>query len=211
MMKKLLPMAILAAGLMTSAPANAQSIRFGFEGGLNVTKPSLSEDIFEASNRLGFYIGPKLKFTLPIVGLGVDVAALYDHRESKLESQNNVTKTIKQENIIVPVNVRYNVGLGSLLGIYFFGGPQIGFNVGDKSVNWTDLSTYDNTFTLKKSNFSVNLGAGVTVSHFEISARYNIPISKTGEVTSVTTVAGDVASNFSSKSNTWQVGLAYYF
>lgn len=107
MMKKLLPMAILAAGLMTSAPANAQSIRFGFEGGLNVTKPSLSEDIFEASNRLGFYIGPKLKFTLPIVGLGVDVAALYDHLANMerlhagysrlVRAQYPVAKTLTQQ------------------------------------------------------------------------------------------------------------------
>jgi opacity protein-like surface antigen len=211
MMKKLLPVAVLAAGLMTAVPTQAQSLRFGFEGGLNVTKPSLSKDIFDTSNRLGFYVGPKLKFTLPIVGLGVDVAALYDHRESKLEAEAGDAKNIKQDNIVVPLNLRYNVGLGNLLGIYFFGGPQLGFNIGDKSFSWTDLSSYDHTFSLKKSNFSVNLGAGVTISHLEVSARYNIPITKTGNVTSVGQVAGDAITSITSKSNTWQVGLAYYF
>ncbi len=211
-MKKMLSMAMLAACTLLALPASGQSkLRFGFEGGLNVTKASLSTDVFESSNRVGFFIGPKAKFTLPIIGLGVDVAALYDHRESKLESSSAGTETFRQENVIVPIDVRYTLGIGSLVGVYFAAGPQFGFNVGDDSFSWTDKSSYERTFQLKKSNFSFNLGGGITLSHLEVTARYNIPLSKTAEVTSVGNVANGVQEKFNSKSNTWQIGLAYYF
>ena len=205
-------MALLAACILLALPASGQSkLRFGFEGGLNVTKASLSTDVFNSSNRMGFYIGPKLKFTLPIIGLGVDVGALYDQRESKLESSTAGSETFKQENVIVPVTVRYTMGIGNIAGIYLAAGPQLGFNVGDESFSWTDKASYERTFQLKKSNFSFNLGGGIILNHIEINARYNIPLSKTAEVTSVSNVAEGVQDNFNSKSNTWQIGLAYYF
>lgn len=211
-MKKMLSIALLAICTMWVLPASAQSkLRFGFEGGLNVTKASLSTDVFNSSNRMGFYIGPKVKFTLPIVGLGVDVAALYDHRESKLESATAGSETFKQENVIVPVDVRYTLGIGNTAGIYFAAGPQLGFNVGDESFSWTDKASYERTFQFKKSNFSFNLGGGIILNHWEITARYNIPISKTADVESVGNVAEGVKDKFNSKSNTWQIGLAYYF
>ncbi len=208
-MKKIFALAAFIAAFSLSTPVQAQ-IKFGLKGGLNITDMSFSNDVFSTSNRTGFFIGPSVKFTLPIVGLGIDVAALYDQREGKIGDiddglGNTVERTLKQKAINIPINLRYNIGLGSLAGIYLAAGPQFGFNVGDKSQTlYKDVSSWK----LKSSNFSVNVGAGVMlINHIEIGANYNIVCGKTGEVT----VVDGTRSAFRGRSNTWQISAAYYF
>ena len=134
-MKRILTFIAVALALLTTVPAQAQ-LKFGLKGGVNVTNMSFSSDVLDASNRAGFFVGPTVKFTLPIVGLGIDASALYDQREGKVklaykdvESEN----TVKQQQVVVPINLRYGVGLGSMASVFFFAGPQFGFNVGDKT------------------------------------------------------------------------------
>lgn len=55
---------------MFATNANAQ-IKFGLKGGLDVTNMSLSNDVFDASNKTGFFVGPMVKVTIPIVGLSL--------------------------------------------------------------------------------------------------------------------------------------------
>ncbi len=117
-MKKIFALAAFIAAFSLSTPVQAQ-IKFGLKGGLNITDMSFSNDVFSTSNRTGFFIGPSVKFTLPIVGLGIDVAALYDQREGKIGDiddglGNTVERTLKQKAINIPINLRYNIGLGSL-------------------------------------------------------------------------------------------------
>lgn len=208
-MKKILTLALLAIGLLVEAPADAQ-VKFGVKGGLNVTDMHLSSEVFDKSNQAGWYIGPTVKVSLPVTGLGVDIAALYDYRSAKVTDPSNEDIKIKQQSINVPVNLRYGIGLGSLASIIFHAGPQIGFNVGDKNFKWTDTSNY----ALKKSNFSVNVGLGVSVAkHFEITGNYNIACGKTADATVLKTVQDVAGTSVKSKSrnSSWQVGLAYYF
>ncbi len=123
-MKKLLSTLLLVVAIFAATTAQAQ-IKFGVKGGLNVTDMSLSADVIDKSNQTGFFIGPTVKFTLPLVGLGIDAAALYDQRDAELNDEK-----ISQKSINIPVNLRYNIGLGSLAGIYVAAGPQFGFYVG---------------------------------------------------------------------------------
>ena len=208
-MKKILTLALLAIGLLVAAPADAQ-VKFGVKGGLNVTDMHLSSEVFDKSNQAGWYIGPTVKVSLPVTGLGVDIAALYDYRSAKVTDPSNEDIKIKQQSINVPVNLRYGIGLGSLASIIFHAGTQIGFNVGDKNFKWTDTSNY----ALKKSNFCVNVGLGVSVAkHFEITGNYNIACGKTADATVLKTVQDVAGTSVKSKSrnSSWQVGLAYYF
>ena len=135
-MKKIISLLVLAITIMFVSNADAQ-IKFGVKGGLNLTNMSFSQDAFNTSNRTGFFVGPTVKFTLPVIGLGVDAAALYDERDGKVDD-----KTLKQQSINIPVNLRYTIGLGDLAGIYFAAGPQFGFNVGDDSYNWNCNKEY---------------------------------------------------------------------
>ena len=205
-MKKLFTSVLLAAAMMLAMPSEAQ-VKFGLKGGVNVTNMSFSSSDLDASNRTGFFIGPTVKFTLPIVGLGIDASALYDQREAKAKDEDGTYgSTLKQQAINIPINLRYGVGLGSLANLFLFAGPQFGFNVGDKNQKITDGETWK----LRNSNFSVNVGAGFTVlSHLQISANYNIACGKTGEYRDVS----DATNVFKrrGRANAWQIAAAYYF
>lgn len=207
-MKKLFTLIVLVAATYFAVPANAQ-LKFGIKGGLNITDMSLSNDVFETSNRTGFFIGPTIKFTLPIVGLGIDASALYDQREGEVnvEADDNtlVSTRLKQKSINIPINLRYDIGLGSLAAVYLAAGPQFGFNVGDKYQSlYKDVAEW----RLNTSNFSVNVGAGVMLlGHLQVGANYNIVCGKTGEIT----VLDGAESVLRGRSNTWQISAAYYF
>ena len=203
-MKKVLSVLMVVVAMMFATNANAQ-IKFGLKGGLDVTNMSLSNDVFDASNKTGFFVGPMVKVTIPIVGLSFDAAALYDQKEAKISAEN-VETTMTQKSLNIPVNVRYGFGLSSLANVFVFAGPQWGINVGDKNFKWNDSSCY----SLKKTNFSVNVGLGVTLlSHLQLSANYNIACGKTADATWT-----DVSNNIikgNSKNNSWQIALGYWF
>ncbi len=207
-MKKIFTAIAFAAALFAAMPSQAQ-IKFGLKGGYNITDMSISSDVVKKSNQTGFFVGPTAKFTLPIVGLGIDAAILYDQREAKMENKINAeTSTVSEKNINIPINVRYSVGVGSLASVYLAAGPQFGFNVGGKNYNWDDGTNYE----LKKSNFSVNLGAGVSlINHIEIGCTYNIACGKTGELTVKNAASAAENSVKNNRTNAWQVYAAYYF
>ena len=213
-MRKNFTAAIVAATMLFSTSSAQAQVKFGLKGGLNVTNMSLNSEVFDADNQTGFFIGPTVKFTLPIVGLGIDASALYDQRDAKITVEDNgasVESKIKNQSINIPINLRYGVGLGSTASVYLFAGPQFGFNVGDKNQSlFKDMGEW----RLKSSTFSVNVGLGaMLLSHLQISANYNIACGKTGETT-VSSALGELAQSAAKKrgrANAWQIGLAYYF
>lgn len=214
-MKKIVTLALVALGIMVAKPSEAQ-IKLGLKGGLNITDMSMSKSVLDASNRTGFFIGPSVKFTLPVVGLGIDASALYDQREAKLKisAEDDISGTdfsgnnVKQQSINIPINLRYSVGLGSLASVYLAAGPQFGFNVGDKNFDWTKGASY----RLKSTNFSVNVGLGVTLlKHLEVGATYNIACGKTGEASVKNVVTNTWEQVSRGRSNAWQISAAYYF
>ena len=196
-MKNVFLSAIVALALLFSVPSHAgEPLQFGLKAGLNVTDMKFNSSVFNKSNQAGWFL---------------DASVLYDYRSAKLD-YDNVNKTIKQQQVSVPVNVRYSIGLGSTASILLFGGPQVAFNVGDKDFRWKECSNY----ALKKSNFSINLGFGVTaLKHLQVTANYNIACGKTADVTWKTgpnAVGSALGLNKkSSRNNSWQVGVAYFF
>ena len=60
---------MVVAALFVATSAQAQ-IKLGVKGGLNVTDMSLSASVIDKSNQTGFFIGPTVKLSLPLVGLG---------------------------------------------------------------------------------------------------------------------------------------------
>ena len=202
-MKKILTIAVLFAALMTAVPAKAE-VKFGLKGGVNLTSMSLDANAFSKSNQAGFFIGPTFKFTIPIVGLGFDASALYDQRKGTVTSVTNTEMAIKEQSIQIPINIRYGIGLGSTASIYFFAGPQFGFNVCDK-----DIKTDVGNWTFKSSNISANVGLGLMLlGHLQVSANYNFGLGKTGEF-SENTIPNQIKEN--GKLNAWQIGVAYFF
>lgn len=107
-MKKFFTTLLVAVGLMSATTASAQ-VQFGVKAGVNVTNMSLDKEVLDASNRVGFFVGPTVKFTLPVVGLGIDASALYDQREAKVSVDGvqgvvDTEQTLKQRQIAIPIN-----------------------------------------------------------------------------------------------------------
>lgn len=204
-MKKVIALVVLAAAMTLTA--QAQGIKFGVKGGLNITKMTFSKDIVSSDNKTGFFVGPSLKLSLPL-GFGADIAALYDERSADVTGVSSSTsytvstastETIKQKSIQIPLNLRYNIGLGSMAAVYLAAGPQFGFPVSDK--------VYDTKFgeyRLKDANLSINFGAGLTLmGHLELGVTYNLAAGKSGEFKDW----NDVDTHY----NAWQISAAYYF
>lgn len=201
-MKRIITLVVLAVAM--AASVQAQGIKFGVKGGLDIVNMSFDEKVFDTSNKVGWFIGPSVKVALPVTGLGVDIAAFYDQKNTEVNNE-----TIKQKSILVPVNARFNFGLGSTASIYLAAGPQVSFNVGDSEFNWKDKNDYTNTFQLKKSSFSINLGAGLSLmNHLEIGFAYNIGLGKTADAT-FKQATQDIKDDTAPKS--WQISAAYYF
>lgn len=205
-MKKVITLVVLAVAMTLTA--QAQGIKFGVKGGLNITKMLFSKDIVSTDNKTGFFVGPTLKVSLPM-GFGVDIAALYDERSADVTgvssstgaSSNSMaaTETIKQKTLQIPVNLRYNIGLSSMAGIYLAAGPQFGFPVADKV-----FETKVGEYRLKDANLSINFGAGLTLmGHLEVGFTYNLAAGKSGEFKNW----DDVDTH----NNAWQISAAYFF
>ena len=99
-MKKIFTLVVLLSAMTLTT--QAQGVSFGVKGGIDVTDMSFSEKVFDTSNRLGWFIGPSLQIDLPVPGLGVDIAGLYDQKSTEVNDQ-----TIKMKSILVPLNLRF--------------------------------------------------------------------------------------------------------
>lgn len=191
-MKKIFSTLVIMACLLLAVPAQAQ-VKFGLKGGLDVSK--LDNKV--GDNTTGFFVGPMVDVTLPIIGLGIDVAALYS--QSGLDVNNKNSEKLKS--VEIPVNLKWTLGLGSTLGVYVAAGPQFGFSIND---GWKQLMEESN-----KSFVSVNVGAGLKLlRHLQVGVNYNIGASKIGDMI-VESADGDLRSGI--RKNSWQVSLAYMF
>lgn len=186
-MKKIFSVFAIAVCCMFMAmPAQAQLIKWGVKGGVNLNKIDLDGG-FDGNkqNSTGFFIGPMAEITIPIVGLGVDGALLFSQRGKD---------DVKQTGVEIPVNLKYTIGLGSLLGIYFAAGPDFFF----------DFDKKDHV-DRKKAQVGLNLGVGVKlIKHLQIGVNYQFPMgdSFTWE---------NAGKAIGAKNKTWQVSAAYLF
>lgn len=191
-MKKIIGVLMIGVCVGMAIPAQAQ-INFGVKGGLNLSKASLSDvpGNFKKDNFTGFFIGPMAELNIPIVGLGVDASLLFAQRGIKVSEAGDEI-TIKQNGIDIPVNLKYNIGLGSLVGIYLAAGPDFYFDFEKKT-----------GIDKKKAEVGINVGAGVKLlNHLQVGANYNIPLGDTADIK---------GTNGSYKTKTWQVSVAYIF
>lgn len=197
-MKKVLNVILLLIVLGVATPVQAQ-LQWGIRGGVNLAKASFSGSDLKSDNFTGFFIGPTAEFTIPIIGLGVDGAILFSQTGIKAEGE-----TLKRQSFEIPVNLKYNIGLGRILGVYVAAGPQFGIGLNDD-----EWKLGDSSFSFKKSNLSLNLGAGVKlIKHLQAGFTYNIPLGKTAEYDGVVDAVEDA---FSAKLKTWQIHIAYMF
>ena len=208
-MKKFFTLVVLLATMTVAAQAQ---VKFGVKGGLNLTNMKFDNSVTNKSNQTGFFIGPTVKLSTG-TGLGFDISGLYNHRSFKVDGvDGHEGTTLKQNQFIVPVNVRYGFGLGSLASIFVFAGPQFGFNLGSKNTNYDETQGTISQWRLRDANYSVNVGAGVLLGSIQVSANYNVGLGKAGEATFSNSIdAAFKGSKKNCNAKSFQVALTYYF
>lgn len=193
-MKKIMSALMVAVCLLMALPSQAQ-LKWGIKGGVNVAKVTFDKKTFGSDNMAGFFIGPMAEFTIPVIGLGVDASLLYSQKGVKADNS-----AVKQQGFDIPVNLKYTIGLGSMLGIYFAAGPDFFFDL-TKNKNIGNGRTDKN-----KKQVGINVGAGVKlVKHLQLGVNYNIPLSDSGKIKDSFKEAD------SYKTKTWQISAAYLF
>ncbi|MBE6296794.1 MAG: porin family protein [Bacteroidales bacterium] len=194
--------------LFTAVPAAAQ-FNWGIKAGVNLAqKPS---DIEDVKGKTGWFVGPMAKFTLPIVGLGLEANLLYSQSSTEVQGE-----TIERKTVDLPVYLRYEFSLpvvNKFLEPFLAVGPQWSWNVGDKTFSVGNILAGSQNFseyTLRSSNLSLNLGLGaIVLDHIQVHANYNIALGSTSDYREATDAALNLVTK--SKTNTWQVSVAYIF
>lgn len=199
-MKKFTTLLIL---LLTITSASFAKVRFGAEGGVYINKMKFDKSIASTDNRAGFFIGPKLKSSLPL-GFGVDAALLYSQRSVEFETiLDDHTKTLNY--ITIPVNIRWQLGFDRFAP-YIATGPQWDYYIGNSK-----LTTYDGLkATFEHSIISWNLGLGLMlVDHVQIGFNWNWPITNSGKISKQ--VMGVVTDKDKIKNSECAIRVNYYF
>ena len=202
-MKKSIQMLLLFLCLGAVTPIYSQ-IQFGIKGGVNMSKASLSRKDFKTDNFTGFFLGPVVDVTVPIVGVGLDLGLLYSQKGVTFENKNSTTsfsETIKQRGLDIPLNLKYNIGFNRLFGMYLSAGPDFFFAFD------SDKGFKDYNFKKKKPQVGMNFGGGAKIlGHLHLGVNYNIPLNNSAVIS---TNGEDQTNKY--KTRTWQVSVAYMF
>lgn len=217
---KSLCVALLLA-LVGATAVQAQSFSYGITAGYNLTKLKFAgsaKDNFSSDNKPGWFVGPKVAFNTAL-GIGIDASLQYSQRKLNItpdyvnngEEYGTQSKTYRT--LEIPVNLRYNIGLGKVAGVYVFTGPQFGFAF--KNMKWSNFGSGSN-FSKENMNMTWNLGAGIRLmKHLEASVGYNFALGKAGKAIYQGISGGSTGESqdyeLKYKTNTFQVQVAYMF
>ncbi|MDR1526519.1 MAG: porin family protein [Dysgonamonadaceae bacterium] len=176
--------------------AQAQ-LKFGLKAGVNLANASLKGDVLdnlEPDNFTGFQVGPMIEATIPVIGLGFNIAALYSQQGIKFSGDN-----IKLNNLEVPLNLKYKLSFFDLLGVYGTAGPYINFKLSDN---------LQDQFEAKSFGAGLNFGAGLELlKHLQVGVNYRMALTD-----DYRSIEDNIAGSLSEwKTTTWSVTAAFLF
>ena len=211
-MKKII-LTLVAALVVTSA--SAFSFNWGITGGLNYTKVKVSSksaalsSLKSGDSQAGWNIGVRANVGL-IAGFSVNGALLYNQNKLVLE-QGAIKETETERSFSVPLNLRFNFGIGQT-GVFVGTGPQFDFALG--STKWNDaLLNGASTFDNENMSTSWNISAGAKVlGKLELTAGYTFALGAIGKAV-VKQVGGQslIGGGADIKRNMFQINATYYF
>jgi hypothetical protein len=175
MKKNLSICSLIVLVLLLSAGQSKAQISLGLKGGLNVSNLNgLSIPDVETNALVGFHVGAFLPINLGR-NFALQPELVYSTQGAKLEGA--LDEDYKLNYFNVPVMLRFYTNGGFFLEA----GPQLGFQVGDVSLDDDDYED-----ELNNSDFSICGGLGFMgkSQKFGIGARYNVGVSKLGDLSS---------------------------
>lgn len=198
LLKVLLLSLIMIAG--AAVPAQAQ-FKFGPKVGLTVNDLHFNKSVVDADNQTGWTAGLMTEFTVPVIGLGFDLSAMYVRRNAQFLQEQNLTKD-NRDYIEIPLNLKYKFSLpvvSKILVPYLGVGPSVSFLTSRKSV--------ENAYRNKSVDWALNFGFGVQLfSHLDVNARYGLGLTK-----AINSFSDNGNAGIEGKNRYWTISLAYLF
>lgn len=193
---KLIIIAMVLA--MASALPAAAQFKFGLKAGMTVNSLHFDKSVFESDNRAGFTGGLMCEFTVPVIGVGLDVSAMYVRRSAEWMESNNVMRD-NRDYFTIPVNLKWKFSI-PVVKPYIVTGPEFAFLTSKKAIS----EAYHN----KSVDYSWNIGAGIEIlSHLQVQAQYGIGLNNALEKIG----AADNATKVEAKNRVWTITAAYLF
>jgi hypothetical protein len=192
-MKKLF---ITLALISVTAFSLQAQLRFGLKGGVNVS--TLSGDAADdLKSMTGYYVGPTVELSIPVIGLGVDGSVLYSQKGIKSDADDK-----KMGYIEVPVSLKYKFfdlpGLNKIATPFIEAGPYASFKISGKL---DDIENAEAQLKAKTFGAGLNFGLGVELlGRLQIRGAYSLGLTDSY-------AAGD----WSVKDRTWQIGASVFF
>ncbi|MCM1028890.1 MAG: PorT family protein [Pseudoflavonifractor sp.] len=190
-------LAALLISLAGALPAAAQ-FKIGPKAGVTVNSLHFDRSVLDSDNRAGFTGGLMCEFTLPVVGVGFDLSALYTRRSAQWMEANDVTKDAR-DYFAIPLNLKWKLKL-PIVRPFLTTGPEVAFLTSRKAVNeaWRNHAV----------DWSWNFGAGLELmGHLQVAASYGIGINNAVKKTGI----ADNAAKVAAKNRVWTITAAYLF
>ncbi len=199
-MKKILVIVAFATMFMATK-VNAQELKFGAKGGLNIAKVSdLSIEDVHFDSRIAYHFGLMAEIKLA-EKFAVQPELLYSVQGAK-KKKDGVTGTLKLNYITIPVMAKYFVTDGLSLEA----GPQLGFRTTAKLT--AEIEGREESINLKDDikgvDFGVNFGLGYSLKNLNFGIRYNLGLTDIAKDRE----SGDDETN---KNGVFQVSIGYMF
>ncbi|MCM1520300.1 MAG: porin family protein [Lachnoclostridium sp.] len=192
-------LAVLVLTLGTTISANAQ-FRFGVRAGVTVSSMHFDKSTFDSDNQTGFTGGLTAQFTVPVIGIGADLSAMYVRRNASFMRENNITND-KRDYIEIPLNLRWNIGIpvvSKFLHPYITTGPSVAFLTSNRK---------QEGYTNKATDWAWNFGFGLQfINKIQIGASYGLGLTK-----AVNHFTDGQAANIDGKNRYWTITAAYLF
>jgi opacity protein-like surface antigen len=182
---------LTAAAVFAFGFANAQDVKFGVKGGLNVA--TLTGDVDDASSKVGFHVGGFAEIKVSDK-FAVQPELLFSTQGAKSDGDG----TLNLSYVNIPVMAKFYVADAFSLEA----GPQIGFLTAAKVKRGGE--SVDIKDELKSVDFGLNFGAGYNLTeNLSAGLRYNLGLSDVFK-----TEGGE---DFKSKNSVFSVSLGYKF
>lgn len=195
MNKLLLLTTIFLLGL--ASKINAQSplpIHVGIKGGSNYSELPVS-DGFSSKHAFGYFGGAMARFDFKRFYIQNEI--LYSEKSSKIEKTSGTgSKNAKWKSIDIPLVIGYKVIDLSALNVRVFGGGVYSYVLDE---NFSSLNQLKDSYKkFDKSNIGYQVGAGIEMWKFTVDFIYQGGLN-------------NVSKQFSSKPNSFNVSVGYFF
>lgn len=200
-------LASIAVLAVLLAPAASAQFRYGPMAGFSMTNLKFKQDLVSVEKTPGFAAGVVAEMMFPGIGFGIDLGLYYDMRGAKLglgekeiwSSQGYGTEHMTLHYIALPFHLRFKYtnlnGFEEKIAPLVYAGPTFGFHVANSNIK---------AFQYSGGDLGLEFGVGAEVlRHWQITGSYTMGMTYVTKA--------KVLTNYSARSNSWNVRISYLF